>query len=149
MTRLVRPRVRVRAVPRVVLGMKPRYALAALVVASASTATACDEPTGPTSDILRAEALAGGLVLQNRSDEPLYYFVYERETAALVLWGPCTRPAQCPEVPARGTTVVPYEKIGGYEPGDKEAIVYHWRLRPQGAGTFAVDSIRALVVQLD
>ena len=119
--------------------MKPRFVWLCLV-----SVIACNSPTGP----LAVSAALPSLRLQNSSAAPIYYFAVERESAALIDWAVCTDAPVCPTVPAHGRTVVPYDHIAGYAPGEREAIVYWWHLEPLGAGQFRADSIHAVVVGL-
>lgn len=104
------------------------------------------------SDLLRVETRADrSLVLHSLATEPLYYFVVERETLALIDWVPCTDPSTCPSVPAGGSTIVTPDHIASWHEGAKEGVVYYWRLVPKdphSGGGFAPDSIRHLVVRL-
>ena len=105
---------------------------------------ACNAPTGP----LGVSAAHPSLQLQNSSATPIYYFAVERESTALIDWAVCTDAPACATVPAHGRTVVPYDQIVGYAPGEREAIVYWWHLEPLGAGQFRADSICVVVVGL-
>lgn len=111
--------------------------VAAIVVA------ACDAPAGP----LAVWARPPSLLLTNRSDSSLYYFIVERESSALIDWIVCESPS-CPGVGPRSAKAIPYSQIAGYSDGDREAILYWWRLVPAPAGGFRFDSIRAMVVGL-
>ncbi len=84
----------------------------------------------------------------NSSNAPIYYFVVERQSAALINWAPCTDPVACPKVEAHSAATVPFSRIAGYEPGEQEAILNWWRLVPAPGNGFQVDSIRSKVVQL-
>ncbi len=106
---------------------------------------ACNAPTGPlTVNATRNQSLR----LVNNTPEPVYYFVVERDAAALINWAPCTDPAQCKTVPPRGARSVPYDEIASYTPSARQAIVYWWHLRSEEADSFRPDSVRASVVDL-
>ena len=105
---------------------------------------ACNSPTEP----LGVVAAPPSLKLTNPSDASIYYFIVERVYAARINWGPCANPRTCAAVPPHATSTVPYDDIGGYAPGAKEAIVYWWHLMPRGGTRFEPDSIRGIVVQL-
>lgn len=110
----------------------------------------CAEPTGPvSSELLVADARQGTVRLANLTRESIYYFVVERDFAALALFGQCTNPVTCPKVPARRTIEVDYDDIAGYEAGAEEAIVLHYRLVAADGGGFRPDSVRALVIPLN
>ncbi|HEU0302517.1 MAG TPA: hypothetical protein VFR37_23865 [Longimicrobium sp.] len=88
------------------------------------------------------------LRLDNASSRAIYYFVIERNAAALANWAPCSRPdLPCPRVEAHSATQVPFGQIAGYEPGAREAIVYWWHLVERDGG-WAVDHVRSVVVEL-
>jgi len=88
---------------------------------------ACGSPTGPGAD-LTVLAKSGSLRLENRSDRRTFYFIYERENAALINWAQCVDldPSVCPSLAPGEHLVVPYSAIGGYEPGKTEAILWSW-----------------------
>ena len=110
----------------------------------AAALVGCSSSFGPVDVVTQASALR----ILNSSDAPIYYFIVERQSAALVDWAPCTKPSTCPSVAAHGDAEVPFSRIVGYEPGEREAIFYWWHLLPVPAGGFQVDSIRTRVVQL-
>lgn len=110
---------------------------------SVASLLACASPLGP----VEARGGLAALAITNSSDLPVYHFVVERQTAALIDWIACTDPS-CPNVAPHTRKLVPYDQIAGYEAGDREAIVYWWHLEPLATGGFQADSIRALVVRL-
>ena len=117
------------------------------------TAAGCSDPTGVRSDILEITRQSSSLRLRNLIGEPVYYFVVERGTSAVVDWSPCIDPEiedpPCRRVAPRSSRTVPFTDIVGYEAGEAEVIVYHWRLIPRGAVTgWGTDSLRAMIVQL-
>jgi hypothetical protein len=113
---------------------------------------ACSDATGPSSDILRVESSRGRLLLHNLSDDPIYYFAVEQSVLPLLDWIPCTSPATCPKVSPHAVLQIPFEEIAFFKPNATTAIVYHWRLRLSGTvgiNSFAVDSMRSVVVKLE
>jgi hypothetical protein len=116
------------------------------IVAVAALAVACESSTAVTDGVLTVTHTVGVLHLRNGSPTPVYYFVLERETAALVDWIPLVGP-ESPTIPARGEVALPYSAIFGYAAGAKEALVYWWRAVPDGAGGYRADSVRNLVAQ--
>lgn len=111
---------------------------------------ACGEPAAPVStELLVADARQGTVRLANLTRESVYYFVVERDFAALALFAPCANPITCPKVPARGNVEVDYDDVAGYQAGAKEAIVFHYRLVPAAGEGFRPDSVRALVIPLN
>jgi hypothetical protein len=107
-------------------------------------AAGCNSPTGP----FQITAGTGSLRLANATEQAVYYVTIESETATRVDWIPCTNPSACAAVAPHGEKSVPYHDIMGYEPGDREAIVYWWHLEPVESGAFRADSIRARIVCL-
>ena len=121
-----------------------RPLLAALFVLGA----ACHSPAGPaTLGPLKLVAQDGALHLENVSDEPVFYFVYERQSAALINWAPCVS-RSCPSLEPRAQASVPYSTIGGYAPGRTEAIVWWWRAVPGPADAPVPGAVAAIVVHL-
>jgi hypothetical protein len=110
---------------------------------------ACSSPISPdTSHPLRVSAKDATLQLANISDERVFYFIYERQGAALILWGPCVDEARCSSIAPRAVQTVPYSSIGGYVPGKTEAIVWWWRAVPGPADAPVPGEISAIVQQL-
>jgi hypothetical protein len=109
---------------------------------------ACHSLAGPaTLRPLKIVAQDGALHLENVSDEPVFYFVYERQAAALINWAPCVS-RSCPSVAPRAQATVPYSTIGGYAPERTEAIVWWWRAVPGPADAPVPGAVAAIVVQL-
>jgi hypothetical protein len=128
-----------------------RWAIPALIVLIATTVTACSATTAPRTDLLEARRFGFRLILENRTNEPVYYFAVESRTSALIDWSPCTDPArsECRRVPAGGTVSIPYSDIYGYERGATEAVIHHWHLMVVGAAAgWAVTDMRFLRVRL-
>ena len=121
-----------------------------LLLAAALASLSCSDATGPVqTDLVRVTVLPDALEIVNVSGLPVYYFAAERNSLALMLWGPCTDPETCEGIPAGASKVVPYAEIAGYAAGAEEAVVYHWHLvRIGGATGFKPDSIRSTVVRL-
>src|SRR6266436_5779877 len=86
----------------------------------------CNSSFAPVDVVPQASALR----IVNTSDAPIYYFLVERQSAALIDWAPCTNPSACSSVAAHGDAQVPFSQIAGYEPGEREAIFYWWHLLP-------------------
>ena len=109
---------------------------------------ACNPPTGPVaSGPLGIVTRNAALQLKNRSDDAVFYFVYERQGAALINWAPCVSQS-CPSVAPRVETTVQYSTIGGYAPGKTEAIVWWWRAEPGPADAPVPGPVTAIVVHL-
>jgi len=109
---------------------------------------ACVSPTGLVSDgTLEVLPRATDVRLRNLSDQAVFYFIAERETLNVLDWRPCVT-ADCPSVPPHAHLAVPHERIVGFAPGARDAVVFWWRAVPTGTGTFAADSIRTLTIRL-
>ena len=115
----------------------------------AAATVGCHDPVAPASDVLTVTraALPGFLRLENRTGDPVFYFVVEQNGFEVVDYILCADPS-CPSVPARGSVSVPFGKISGYHSGASEVRVLHWRLRRQQDGSYAPDSIRSIVAPL-
>jgi hypothetical protein len=111
---------------------------------------ACGSATEPRTDLLEARAFPSRLLLENLTDEPVYYFVRARDPNLEIDFSLCTdRPATCSSVPVGGSVSIPYSRIAHYDFGDTEAVVSHWRLVPDVApGTFRATDMRGLTVRL-
>ena len=118
-----------------------------IVAVLALVGAACADPTAATDGTLRVEPRASGLRIENASDRPVYYAVYDQQTLALLDWVACTG-AGCPSIPARGVTVRACAEIPSCTAATTRVVVYWWRAEPDAAGGFRPDSIRTLVVDL-
>lgn len=109
--------------------------------ATLSLLAACESPgiSDDYPDVFYAVTRDQTLHVRNVSGRPVHYLVYERTELALIFWGKCT-PANegCPVLAAGGTLEIPYAQIGGYDPGDTEAVIYWWESRPDGNGGYRV-----------
>jgi len=125
--------------------MKPSIPLLAIVLATA----ACTSPSEvATSAPLTITATNGALQLTNGPAQTVFYFIYERQAAALINWAPCVDPSRCASLAPRAATAVPYGTIGGYGPGKTEAIVWWWHAEPGPADGSVPGPIGAVVVRL-
>jgi hypothetical protein len=120
----------------------------AVVLFSCLTLTACSpaEPSpGPAANTtLQVSADGTSLELLNLSDRPAFFFIYERERAALINWAPCADASRCQFVPPRGRARVLYPEIGAYTTDSQEAIVWWWGSR----GGSVPGETHAVVVRL-
>jgi hypothetical protein len=109
---------------------------------------ACVSPTGVVSDgTLQVLPRAADVLIRNLSDQAAFYFIVERQTLALIDWRPCVT-ADCPSIAPHAHAAVTHERIAGFAPGAREAVVFWWRAVPTGSGTFAADSIHTLIIRL-
>lgn len=135
-----------------------RTALGALAVASLAglslgAIAGCSSPFESSDEDVRASAANDVLTIENRSDEPVYYFLVERNQVAAVSWEPCARPDDpegCPRIPAGGQVQLPYSEVIGYAPGqeDAKARIYWWHLVEAGVNRMTADRVRYLDVEL-
>lgn len=126
--------------------LKRLIAAAALVMLAA-----CDDPAsidnyGP---VVRADADAPTLTIRNLGGQPVHYAVFERVDEGTVFWGKCSPQNEgCPTLAPGETIRIPYAEIAGYEPGDKEAIVFWWMSEPDAGGSYRILREGDLVVRL-
>jgi len=120
-----------------------RLSLIAILV----TALGCGDSTANTEDEFSIHTTGEEVVLSNTTEKPTYYFIVERETAAVLDFATCVEGPRCKNVAPGSTARIPYRQIAGYKSGRKEAIVYWWRsvLAPTGP---RVDKLRSTVVEL-
>jgi hypothetical protein len=116
----------------------------AVLLLCAGLLAACSEPMTHGSAGVGVRTDAAGIEILNQRNRTIYYFAADRQTAALILWGACDRPADCPRVEPNERRRVPASEIQGWGTSD-EVIVYWWHLLPQGDDEFRVDSIRHIV----
>ena len=119
-----------------------------LSVLFAALAIGCSSSTDPETDILSAHAENQTLTLVNTSDDPVYFFVADKDALALIDWTVCIDPAKCTPVPPHSTKLVLYSQIAAYQQGSGNAVVYHWRIISKGAGVYDYDKLRQLEVKL-
>ena len=108
---------------------------------------ACGDSTDQNADELSIQTTGEEVILSNAADRAAFYFIVERETAALLDFTTCVEGPDCQNVAPRKTIRIPYRQIAGYKPDGKEAIVYWWRrvLAPTGP---RADDLHNQVVEL-
>jgi hypothetical protein len=118
-----------------------------LTIVMAVGTLSCAESVGPETktDLLRVNVFTDQLQLVNLSQQPIYFFVIERNS--LLDWAPCVDPGTCEAIAVGGSKMLSYTEIAGYQVGATEAVVHHWLLVPQGS-EFQPDSIRSPIVHL-
>jgi hypothetical protein len=111
------------------------------------TALACGDSTATSEDQFTIRTTGEEVVLSNATERPTYYFIVERETAAVLDFATCVEGPRCQNVAPGGSARIPYRQIAGYRPDRKEAIVYWWRsvLAPTGP---RADELHSTVVGL-
>ena len=120
----------------------PALAMLALVLSAAGCAPAAEGPRFA----VRVEPPA--LALVNRDTAPVYFTVFEHQTAMVVRWAPCREPSACLSVPAHSERRLPFDSIAGYAPGATAAILYWYQLRPDSSGGVTFDSVRSVNLSL-
>jgi hypothetical protein len=111
------------------------------------TALACGDSTAPAAEQLTIKTTGEEVVLSNPAEKPAFYFIVERETAAVLDFATCVEGPRCKNVAPGTTARIPYRQIAGYRPDRKEAIVYWWRSVMASTGP-RVDEVRQQVVEL-
>src|SRR3954468_24963776 len=105
------------------------------------------DSTAPGDDEFTIQTTGEEIVLSNAADKPTFYFIVERQTAALLDFVTCVHGSDCKSVAPGKTVRIPYRQIAGYKPERKEAIVYWWRSVLAATGP-RVDKLRSQVVEL-
>ena len=106
----------------------------------------CHDPTGySVAESVAARTDQSAVELHNGRSAAIYFFIVDRQEAALINWAPCGDPQHCPRVAANRTVVVPGSEVFGWDTSD-QVIVYWWHLIPAGDRRYEPDTIRALVV---
>jgi hypothetical protein len=119
-----------------------------LIAVTLLLGAACNSPTGIRGSPLTVLATGASLHLENHSDRRTFYFIYEREAAAVINWAQCVDPSRCASLVPGGRTAVPYSAVGGYEYGKTEAIVWSWEAVPGPARQPIPGPVHAVVVRL-
>jgi hypothetical protein len=111
------------------------------------TLLACGDSLAQAEDQFTVQTTGEEVVLSNAAEKPAFYFIVERETAAVLDVATCVEGPRCKSVAPGATARIPYRQITGYKPDRKEAIVYWWRsvLGPTGP---RVADFRNQVVEL-
>lgn len=111
---------------------------------------ACESP-GISDDFPDIDAVSIDQTVQvtNLGGRPVHYLIHERVDAGLIFWGKCT-PAHegCPVLAPGERLRIPYGELGGYDPGDTEAIIYWWESRIDGNGGYRVVGDDEAIVRL-
>ncbi|HYF39829.1 MAG TPA: hypothetical protein VD930_09085 [Gemmatimonadales bacterium] len=108
---------------------------------------ACSGPTAVSEGDFTIRATGQDVLLVNSAERPTFYFLVERDTAAVINFATCVQGPQCPHVAAGATVGVPYTRITGYQPGKREIIVYWWRSVPSSSGP-QVERLHSTVLEL-
>ena len=119
-----------------------------LSVLLAVLAIGCSNATDPESELLSAHAENQRITLVNTSDDPVYFFVADKDALALLDWAVCVDPARCTPIQPHSTKIVQYSEIAAYQQGSGNAVVYHWRIITKAPGQYDYDEVRHLEVKL-
>jgi hypothetical protein len=126
-----------------------RRRLTALAVAAAALTTGCDSPLDSGSgDSFAISTRLGVITLVNGGDEPVYYFLVEREAQAYVDWMPCAKPETCSGVAPGSALKLGYNQIVGYDRGDREAVLTRYRLERQADGSHEATDFQQTTIPL-
>jgi hypothetical protein len=106
---------------------------------------ACSAPAEPGEPPLRVTATDRAVLLENASQHSVFYFLYEREAAALINWAACVN-SDCPSVAPGAQAAIPYPAIGGVAPGKNEVIVWWWEAVRGPAGRPMPGDVHTVVV---
>jgi hypothetical protein len=110
-------------------------------------ALGCASPTGPADSLLRVTARDAAVQVENVSERPVFYLVYERGATALINWSASVA-ADCPSVAPGARAAIPYTAIGGYVSGKREAIVWWWEAVPGPGDEPVPGAVHSVVVGL-
>lgn len=111
-----------------------------------SVAWGCkDDDASPSS--FEVSVIQQALQLKNGLGSDVFYFIVERETAALINWAPSVSQGT-PFVAAGRSVEIKLGDVTGYTPGDTEAIVYHW-VAIEEDGALIPGDIKSIVVSLE
>jgi hypothetical protein len=109
--------------------------LRAVLCLLALSVLACSSPTEPRQ--LQVIAAANTVTISNPNDWTVFYLLANPQFLAVVDLALCEDPSMpCPRVPPHGNAQVAYTDIVGYENGESEATLWHWRLERQLDGTY-------------
>lgn len=125
-----------------------RRRLTALALAAA-LAAGCDSPldSGSAPSFAISTRL-GVITLTNGGDEPVYYFLVEREAQAYVDWAPCSQPEPCNGIAPGTSAKLGYNQIVGYDRGDREAVLTRYRLAHLTDGTYEATDFHLTTIPL-
>ena len=114
------------------------------------TLSSCRSTTSPTTRFLTVSTDGSAMTLQNPNAWPVFYFAVDPNFLALLDFVLCSDPSSsCPRVPALGTSRVPYSDIAGYHDGQKDVVIYQWRLERKSDGTYTTTDLRTVTVPLN
>lgn len=123
----------------------------AIQLAAASLLAACGSSAGPTGATgptgpLAVSVTATELRLLNRGDRPVYTFVAERGTLALINWAACADPALCPGLAPGASESIRLSRDNRLAPGEEAVVTWWYSVRT--ARGYEPDSLRSFVVRL-
>lgn len=112
----------------------------ALSVLLATGLGSCGDPTSGSSTGVVVAVEGQAFRISNKTSQPLAYAVFDAEILALINWARCADPTpECLRLPARGSVLVPFEAISGYD-GNGGVVVYVWKVVRKSSLTYeAVD----------
>ncbi len=119
-------------------------------LAAAALAAACgsgtDDPSAIPDFSVTAERVADGIRVANAGSDPLAYIAVEHSAPVQIAikWGPCDG---CTLSPG-GSVVIPLDAIRGYTAETTQAILYLWRIVPDGGEGDRFEELKPVIVDL-
>jgi hypothetical protein len=111
----------------------------------------CRDLTSPRDAVL-AFADSDGVLVQNRTNDPIVVMIIESELVARTDWVFCERPVpqptDCGATPPHQSLRVPNKSIDGYYRGATASIFYARLVKDPQSGLFVRDVIRGMQIKL-
>lgn len=119
------------------------------ILALTVLAASCGLSTEPRESQELAHVVAPPqLILTNKSDKPVFYFVVEQDLLPLINWAPCADPAVCPPLAPGASVHIDFERITGYHAGSERAVLNWWNAEGARDGAQSIDRVRVTTIQL-
>jgi hypothetical protein len=121
-----------------------------LLACSSSGPTEVSYETGPQgiqAGYVSVTAKTGGLFVTNQTERPVFYFVAEKNAAAVIDWVPCTTSlALCVAIAPGENIVIPWTNVAGFRP-DAQEFLFTWYHIVTVNGTPQVSSLQTVTVK--
>jgi hypothetical protein len=89
-----------------------------------------------------------GIQVSNQGEERVGFVVWNRDWFAF--FAPCIDPgSECLRLAPGQSVLVRTTEIQGYSPGAREAVVYWWRIEPDGTGGYRLAELNEILIPLD
>jgi hypothetical protein len=105
----------------------------------------CAPEPGIAAGYVSVTPTDAGLTIVNQTDRPIYLFVVNAETLALLDWAPCTGGANCPALAPGARRDIAWADVYWYVPNVKQYTVYWWNV-VQADGTPRADNMHNATV---